>query len=99
LLFWMAVTGCVVVAWWWFGLSPVLAFWSGCVLTRPLGTSVAFCLTDQPGTTSGVWVASATLAIGVVACVSYLAISHRDVATLDLSSAVPNGTVGPDDLD
>jgi uncharacterized membrane-anchored protein len=31
LLFWTAVTGCIGVAWWRFGLNPVLAFWSCCV--------------------------------------------------------------------
>jgi uncharacterized membrane-anchored protein len=90
LLFWTAVTGCIGVAWWRFGLNPVLAFWSCCVLTRPLGTSVAFCLAGELGTTVGVWVASAGLAVGVVASVSYLAVSHRDVATLGLHDSDPS---------
>jgi uncharacterized membrane-anchored protein len=90
LLFWTAVTGCIGVAWWRFGLNPVLAFWSCCVLTRPLGTSVAFCLAGELGTTAGVWAASAGLAVGVVVSVSYLAVSHRDVATLDLNDSDPS---------
>jgi uncharacterized membrane-anchored protein len=90
LLFWMAVTGCIGVAWWRFGLNPILAFWSCCVLTRPLGTSVAFCLTGESVTTAGVWVASAGLAVGVMVSVTYLSVSHRDAATLDLNESAPS---------
>jgi uncharacterized membrane-anchored protein len=84
LLFWTAVTGCMGLAWR-FGLNPNLAFWSCCVLTRPLGTSVAFCLAGELGTTTGIWAASTGLAAGFVVSVSYLAVSHRDVAAPDLS--------------
>jgi uncharacterized membrane-anchored protein len=78
----VALTGCVAVAWWRFGLSPVLAFWSGCVLTRPLGTSIALWLAgssaDGPGL--GRWPVSAGLAAGVVIAVTYLAVSRHDAS-------------------
>jgi uncharacterized membrane-anchored protein len=81
LCIWATLAGCIAVAWRRFGLSPVLAFWSGCVLTRPLGTSLALWLAagrsaDGPGL--GRWPVTAGLAAGVVIAVTRLAVSHRD---------------------
>jgi uncharacterized membrane-anchored protein len=80
---WVALSGCIAVAWWRFGLSPVLAFWSCCVLTRPLGTSIALWLaagSSADGRGLGRWPVSAGLAAGVVIAVTYLAVSRHDAS-------------------
>lgn len=79
---WAALTGCIAAAWWRFGLSPVLAFWSCFALTRPLGTSIATWLAagqSADGLGLGQWPVTAGLAAGVLIAVAYLAIGGRDV--------------------
>jgi hypothetical protein len=69
------------MAWRWFGLGPVLAFWSCYVLTRPLGTSIALRLAagrNAGGPGLGPWPVSAGLAVGAAIMVTYLALSRRD---------------------
>jgi uncharacterized membrane-anchored protein len=89
---WAALTGCVAVAWWRFGLDPVLAFWSCYVLTRPLGTSIALRLAAGQragGPGLGQWPVTAGLAVGVVIVVTYLAISRRDVLGPGIAAVPP----------
>jgi uncharacterized membrane-anchored protein len=89
---WVAVTGCVAVAWRWFGLGPVLAFWSCYVLTRPLGTSIALRLAagrGEGGLGLGLWPVSAGLAVGVVIMVTYLAVSHSDALAPGIAAVPP----------
>jgi len=76
-----ALTVAVAVAWWRFGLSPLLAFWLGFVLTYPLGGGVASWLAagrDMGGLGLGRWPASMILAIAAVGLVAYLAATDRE---------------------
>lgn len=75
------------IGWWRFGLSPVVAFWSAYVLTRPLGASVADWL-GKPAERSGVGlgdgpVALAALAV-IVLLVGYLTLTRSDVQSLNI---------------
>jgi uncharacterized membrane-anchored protein len=89
---WVALTGCIAVAWWRFGLGPVLAFWSCYVLTRPLGTSIALWLAaggSTDGSGLGQWPVSAGLAAGVAIVVTYLAVSRRDALAPGIAPVPP----------
>jgi uncharacterized membrane-anchored protein len=89
---WVALTGCIAVAWRWFGLGPVLAFWSCYVLTRPLGTSIALCLAAgrrAGGPGLGPWPVSAGLAAGAAIMVTCLAVSRRDAMAPGVAAVPP----------
>jgi len=70
------------VAWWRFGLNPVVAFWFAYVVTRPLGASFADYI-GRPQSLSGLGFGSGRIAVIVtiaVAClVGYLAVTRRDI--------------------
>jgi uncharacterized membrane-anchored protein len=75
-----ALTVVVAVAWWRFGLNPVLAFWLAFVLTYPLGGGVASWLAagrTMGGLGLGHWPVSAGLAIAALGLVAYTAAAGR----------------------
>lgn len=71
------------VAYRWFGLNEIVAFWFAYIITRPLGASFADWLA-VPSSLGGLNLGKGTISIAswilIVAFVAYLAISHRDVA-------------------
>jgi uncharacterized membrane-anchored protein len=76
-----ALTAIVAVAWWRFGLNPVLAFWLAFVLTYPLGGGVASWMAagrSAGGLGLGRWPVSICLAIAVVGLVVYMAVTSRE---------------------
>jgi len=70
------------VAWSRFGLNPVVAFWFGYVVTRPLGASFADYF-SKPHSISGANYGDATVAavatIIVAVLVGYLSVTRRDI--------------------
>ena len=85
--FWSAVLflgaiGVPALAWWRFGLNPILAFWSAYVLTRPLGASVADWF-GKSGAHGGLGLGDGTVTVAatvaIAALVAYVAVSRRDV--------------------
>jgi uncharacterized membrane-anchored protein len=74
------------VAWKWFGLNSVVAFWFAYVVTRPLGASFADYF-GRPHYLSGAGFGSGRVAVIVaiaVAClVGYLAVTRRDIQRPD----------------
>ena len=77
------------VAYRWFGLNEIIAFWFAYIITRPLGASFADWLA-VPSSLGGLNLGKGTISIAswilIVAFVAYLAISHRDVARPSLSA-------------
>ncbi len=76
-----ALTAIVAVAWWRFGLNPVLAFWLAFVLTYPLGGGVGSWMAagrSAGGLGLGRWPVSLCLAIVVVGLVAYMAVTSRE---------------------
>jgi uncharacterized membrane-anchored protein len=77
---WPTATCIIAFAWWRLRLSAAVAFWSGYVVTRPLGAQIAGWLSaHHDASRVGVWPVSAGLAFIVVILVTYLAVTHRDV--------------------
>ncbi len=78
------------VAYRWFGLNEIIAFWFAYIITRPLGASFADWLA-VPSSLGGLNLGKGTISIAswilIVAFVAYLAISHRDVAKPSINSA------------
>jgi uncharacterized membrane-anchored protein len=78
------------IAWRWFGLNAIAAFWSAYVLTRPLGASYADYISkprDLSGIGFGDGPTAAVLTLAVLVCVSYLAIAKPDIqASVEPSS-------------
>lgn len=77
-----ALTGVLALAWWRFGLNPVVAFWLAYVVTRPLGAGFAGWLAaprSAGGLGMGRWPVSLGLAIVIVGLVGYLAVTRKDV--------------------
>jgi uncharacterized membrane-anchored protein len=70
------------LAFWWFGLNEILAFWLAYILTRPLGASLAD-WAAVPKTSGGLGRGTGPVALGlailIVIGVSYLAATHVDV--------------------
>jgi uncharacterized membrane-anchored protein len=86
--FWAGVFFAVLMVvpalgWWRFGLSPVVAFWTAYVLTRPLGASFADWLGKPHSFAGGLGLGdgpvSAVALVLIVVLVGYVAISGRDV--------------------
>jgi uncharacterized membrane-anchored protein len=86
------------IAWWRFGLNPVVAFWAAYVVTRPLGASFADYVSKShsisginfgDGPTSGV----STLAIILV--VAYISVARSDIQPATTVGSTPSGTGGP----
>jgi uncharacterized membrane-anchored protein len=70
------------IAWRFFGLNAVVAFWWAYVLTRPLGASLADWLgkpTSRGGLGLGDGVVGGVLCASIVVLVAYLAVSKVDV--------------------
>ena len=67
------------IAWRWFGLSPVIAFWWAYVITRPLGASIADWLgkASLGGLGIGDGPVAVVLTIAIVGLVAYLARTSR----------------------
>jgi uncharacterized membrane-anchored protein len=69
------------IAWWQFGLSPIIAFWTCYVLTRPLGASFADGF-SKPDTGGLGWGDGIVTLIGLVAfavLVTYVAVTKHDI--------------------
>jgi uncharacterized membrane-anchored protein len=70
------------VAWRWFGLNSIVAFWFAYVVTRPLGASFADYF-GRPHSLSGIGFGSGRVAvivaIAVAILVGYLAMTRRDI--------------------
>jgi len=76
-----ALTAVVAVAWWRFGLNPVMAFWLAFVLTYPLGGGVATWLAagrTAGGLGLGHWPVSMSLVTAVLGVVAYMAVTSRE---------------------
>jgi uncharacterized membrane-anchored protein len=70
------------VAYRWFRLNPILAFWSAYIVTRPLGASFSDWMAvphSRGGLAWGDGPVSITLAIVILVLVGYLAVSRADV--------------------
>jgi uncharacterized membrane-anchored protein len=93
-----ALTAIVALAWWRFGLNPVLAFWLAFVLTYPLGGGVASWLAAgraMGGLGLGHWPVSVGLAIAALGLVVYMAATDRKTRELPApASAAGNSTAG-----
>lgn len=70
------------IAWRWWGMNPVVAFWASYVVTRPLGASFADYI-SKPRSTSGIAFGDGPTTVvftaAVVACVAYLAVARSDI--------------------
>ena len=86
------------VAWRWFGLDSVVAFWFAYVVTRPLGASFADYL-GRPKSLSGLGLGSGRIAVivflMVAALVGYVAVTRRDIQRPGAGPAEPAGPAGP----
>jgi len=73
------------IAWRWFGLNAVVAFWAAYVITRPLGASVADWLGKSTlgGLGIGDGPVALVLAAVIVLAVGYLAVSRIDQPAAD----------------
>ena len=70
------------VAWWRFGLNPVVAFWFAYVVTRPLGASFADYFgraRELSGLGLGSGLVAVIVTIAVAILVGYLAVTRRDI--------------------
>jgi uncharacterized membrane-anchored protein len=81
-LMFIALMAVPAIAWWRFGLNPVIAFWFAYIVTRPLGASFADWL-DATHQLSGLALGAGPIALGltalVAAVVGYLAVTRLDV--------------------
>jgi uncharacterized membrane-anchored protein len=81
--------GLITIAWRYFGLNPILAFWMAYILTRPLGASIGDYL-SQPksdgGLGLGTTTTSAIFLAAIAAVVLYLTKTKKDQIVL-----VPGG--------
>jgi uncharacterized membrane-anchored protein len=87
------------LAWWKFGLNPVVAFWAAYVLTRPLGASFADWLGKPHSKAGGLGWGDGTVTVIttvlIVALVAYVAKTRSDIqsperADLEDRDLVPN---------
>jgi uncharacterized membrane-anchored protein len=65
-----------------FKLNPVLAFWIGYILTRPLGASIGDYLSQAPGDGGlglGTTITSGIFLVAILGTVIYLAVTKKDV--------------------
>jgi uncharacterized membrane-anchored protein len=97
--FWAGVFFAVLMVvpalgWWRFGLSPVVAFWTAYVLTRPLGASFADWLGKPHSFAGGLGLGdgpvSAMALVLIVVLVGYVAVSGRDVQRPLADPVVPD---------
>jgi uncharacterized membrane-anchored protein len=81
----LAFTGLIavpLVAWWRFGLNPIVAFWFAYIVTRPLGASFADWM-ENSHHLGGLGLGSGAVALGltviIAALIGYLARTGADV--------------------
>lgn len=70
-----------VLAYWYFGLNEILAFWSAYILTRPLGASLADWAGkdhNSGGLGLGRGKVSLILTLLIIIAVAYLTVTHKD---------------------
>jgi uncharacterized membrane-anchored protein len=83
--------GTVVVAWRYFHLNSVLAFWIGYILTRPLGASLGDLL-SQPRATGGLDLGTTSprvcYLLTILTLVSYLTLTENDRIKIAISEGV-----------
>jgi uncharacterized membrane-anchored protein len=85
----------VAVAWWRFGLNPVLAFWLAFVLTYPLGGGVASWLAagrPMGGLGLGCWPVSMSFAIAAFGLVVYMAATVSKTCELPAAVSAAGGS-------
>ena len=78
------------VAYRFFGLNEIVAFWFAYIITRPLGASFADWLAvpaSQGGLNLGKGTISIALWLLIIAFVAYMAVSHRDIARAQVADA------------
>ena len=78
------------IAYRFFGLNEIVAFWFAYIITRPLGASFADWLAvpaSQGGLNLGKGTISIALWLLIIAFVIYMAFSHRDVARTQVADA------------
>jgi uncharacterized membrane-anchored protein len=76
-----AIIGIVTIAYYYFNLNNVVAFWIAYILTRPLGASLGDFLSQSKsdgGLGFGTVVTSAIFLIAILCLVAYLSISKKD---------------------
>jgi len=80
--------GCIAlitIAWRYFGLNPILAFWMAYILTRPLGASIGDFL-SQPKSAGGLGLGTTTTSLiflgAIAAVVAYLTKTKKDQIVL-----------------
>jgi uncharacterized membrane-anchored protein len=81
-LLFFGVIAVPLLAWWRFGLNPVVAFWAAYVVTRPLGASFADWFSKPHGQTGlglGDGTVSAIELVFFIALVTYTAIRKDDI--------------------
>jgi uncharacterized membrane-anchored protein len=86
--------GCIAIitiAWRYFGLNPILAFWMAYILTRPLGASIGDYL-SQPKADGGLGLGTTTTSLiflsAIAGVVAYLTKAKKDQVVV---AAVPTG--------
>ena len=81
-LFFFGIILLPLLAWWRFGLNPIVAFWMAYVVTRPLGASFADWI-SKPSSMSGLGFGDGptalVFALAVLALVAYLAVARPDI--------------------
>jgi uncharacterized membrane-anchored protein len=81
-LFFLGVILLPLLAWWRFGLNPIVAFWMAYVVTRPLGASFADWI-SKPSNLTGIGFGDGQtallFALAVLGLVVYLAITRPDI--------------------
>jgi uncharacterized membrane-anchored protein len=85
-----AVIAVPALAWWRFGLDPIVAFWAAYVVTRPLGASFADWFGKPHGQTGlglGDGTVSAIALVAFAVAVAYLATTRSDIQGRRLATA------------
>ncbi|HWF73822.1 MAG TPA: hypothetical protein VG186_10790 [Solirubrobacteraceae bacterium] len=88
-LMFIALIAVPAVAWWRFGLNPVVAFWFAYIVTRPLGASFADWL-DATHRLTGLALGAGPVTVGLAALVA-TAIGYLAVTRVDVQPALPEG--------
>jgi uncharacterized membrane-anchored protein len=88
--------GCIAlitVAWRYFRLNPILAFWMAYILTRPLGASIGDHL-SQPKADGGIGLGTTTTSLiflaAIVVVVAYLTKTKKDQIAIAVPAGDPN---------
>ena len=83
--------GLITIAWRYFGLNPILAFWMAYILTRPLGASIGDYL-SQPKADGGLGLGTTTTSViflvAIAVVVAYLTRTKKDqIVVTDVDAA------------